>query len=204
MVERKSRQFSQLEFTFAGSGLLGRVAAAMLAARAPLVVRAKPAVAALRDRGSYLERDGTLSEACADLACKVGHPQLARQVEVCWNRRLVSSAGLADFRAERIELNPRLRGQSPEDTMRTLKHELAHLVAHARAGRRRIRPHGAQWRRACAELGIAGEKASHSLPLAPHRRMRARWSYSCPCCGEILERVRRMRHISACLPCCRK
>jgi predicted SprT family Zn-dependent metalloprotease len=37
---------------------------------------------------------------------------------------------------------------------RTLRHELAHLLAQFRVGRRRIAPHGPEWRIACRDLGI--------------------------------------------------
>ena len=57
---------------------------------------------------------------------------------------------------------------------RTLRHEAAHLLAHWRAGRRRIQTHGPEWRQACADLGIPGETVTHTLPLAPRRRQAAR------------------------------
>src|ERR1700687_2873461 len=41
-----------------------------------------------------------------------------------------------------------------DEIERTLRHELAHLLAQFRVGRRRIAPHGAEWRRACRDLGI--------------------------------------------------
>ena len=37
-----------------------------------------------------------------------------------------------------IEMNPKLKEFEPEELWRTLKHELAHLVAYERSGRRRI------------------------------------------------------------------
>jgi predicted SprT family Zn-dependent metalloprotease len=101
-----------------------------------------------------------------------------------------------------IELNPALRGIGPGEVERTLLHELAHLVAFERAGRRRIKPHGREWRRACRELGIPDESAGHRLEL-PSRTIRRRWAYICPACGVRLERVRRMRGHTACWACCR-
>ncbi len=147
--------------------------------------------------------DCELSDACAQMARKLGLPRLGRRVEVHWNRRLRSSAGLADYAAGRIELNPRLLEFAPEEPMHTLRHEMAHLVAHVRAGRRRIQTHGPEWRQACADLGIPGESACHTLPL-PRSRMRKKYRYTCPACGSALERVRRMRYVAACYDCCRK
>ncbi len=120
-----------------------------------------------------------------------------------WNPRMRSCAGRAySLPPCRIELNPRLRALSPGEVERTFWHELAHLVAHARAGRRRIAPHGAEWRRACVELGIPDESVTHRLPL-PRRRAQWRHFYICPGCRQVLPRVRPIRRRVACLACCR-
>ena len=86
---------------------------------------------------------------------------------------------------------------------RTLRHELAHLLAQWRAGRRRIAPHGAEWREACRDLGIADEARCHNLPFASKSFPR-RYVYRCPNCKEQFPRVRRIRRAIACLACCRK
>ncbi len=86
---------------------------------------------------------------------------------------------------------------------RTLRHELAHLLAQWRAGRRRIAPHGIEWRQACCDLGIADEARCHNLPFAT-RTYAARYVYVCPNCKEKFPRVRRIRRAIACLVCCRK
>ena len=105
------------------------------------------------------DRDEEWTRWCADAARKLGMPRLAGRVEVFWNSRLVTTAGLADCKNWRIELNPRLMEFEPEEPAHTARHELAHLVAQARAGRRRIATHGAEWRQACADLGIPGERS---------------------------------------------
>jgi predicted SprT family Zn-dependent metalloprotease len=84
-----------------------------------------------------------------------------------------------------------------------LRHELAHILAQFRAGRRRIPPHGAEWRNACSDLGIVDEKRCHNLPL-PARTYAARFVYRCPNCHQKFPRVRRVRRAVACLACCRK
>jgi predicted SprT family Zn-dependent metalloprotease len=113
-----------------------------------------------------------------------------------------STAGYAKWPQWRVELNPRLK-DFPGEVGRTLKHEVAHLIAHARAGRRRIAPHGREWKKACADLGIPDENARHTLPL-PARKQKRNFSYTCPACGVVVERVRRFRRRTACLTCCRK
>src|SRR6266446_8423633 len=57
-------------------------------------------------------------------------------------------------------------GMARDEVDRTLRHELAHLLAQFRVGRRRIAPHGPEWREACRDLGIADEARCHNLPFA--------------------------------------
>lgn len=133
---------------------------------------------------------------------RLGLEGLAARVTVRWNARMRSTAGRAGWPGAVIELNPALRDIGGREVERTFLHELAHLVAFERAGRRRIKPHGPQWRRACAELGIPGETACHRLEL-PSRTMRRQWVYECPVCRARVERVRRMRGHTACWTCCR-
>jgi predicted SprT family Zn-dependent metalloprotease len=85
---------------------------------------------------------------------------------------------------------------------RTLRHELAHLLAQFRAGRRRILPHGREWRQACHDLGIGDEKRCHNLPFPMRERVR-RFLYKCPNCDRDFARARRIHRAIACLACCR-
>ncbi len=129
-------------------------------------------------------------------------PGVAKLVTVSWNARLRSTAGYARYPSWAIELNPKLR-EFDGQVDRTLKHELAHLIAYHRAGRRRIEPHGREWRQACADLGIAGEKAQHRLPL-PRNEIERKLTYACPACQAPVHRVRKFRRPTACLNCCNK
>jgi predicted SprT family Zn-dependent metalloprotease len=86
---------------------------------------------------------------------------------------------------------------------RTLFHELAHLVAHHRCGRRKIAPHGPEWRQACYDLGLPNEARCHDLPL-PRRKLAREFVYQCPHCRSRLERVRAFRRPAACMMCCKK
>ena len=132
----------------------------------------------------------------------VGAMALAQRVRVDWDSRLRTTAGLAFPGCSLVKLNPRLREFGDAEIQRTLRHELAHLLAHERVGRRRIAPHGAEWRRACADLGLPDEKRTHDLPL-PRRVIAPRHHYRCVACGETLARVRPLKRGSACLRCCR-
>ena len=133
----------------------------------------------------------------------IGCRDLAHRVKVRWNARLSSTAGMASYALWQVTLNPRLADFGLAEIEITLKHELAHLVAKFRAGRRRIKPHGPEWKKACADLGLPDEKRCHSLPL-PRRRISRRHFYRCPHCKLEVERVRPFRVRVACLKCCRK
>lgn len=106
-----------------------------------------------------------------------------------------SSEDCSKKQAERIAVR--------DEVDRTLRHELAHLLAQWRVGRRRIAPHGKEWRRACCDLGIADEARCHDLLFAA-KVYEARYVYRCPNCKEEFPRVRRIRRAIACLACCRK
>jgi predicted SprT family Zn-dependent metalloprotease len=88
-----------------------------------------------------------------------------------------------------------------DEVDRTLRHELAHLLAQWRVGRRRIAPHGPEWRQACRDLGIADEARCHNLPFAS-KTYAPRYVYRCPNCKEKFPRVRKIRRAMACLACC--
>ena len=148
-------------------------------------------------------RDGALEAKARELLHSLGASAIADRVEVHWSSRLRTAAGRADYRRMLITLNPRLVAHGEEEIDRTFRHELAHLLAHRRAGRRRIQPHGSEWRKACADLGIAGEARCHSLPFPVRQRVRP-FLYRCPACQREFPRVRRIRRGLACLACCRR
>ncbi len=148
-------------------------------------------------------RDFELEAQSAALLRAARATRIADRVRVVWSSRLRTAAGRADSRSLVITLNPRLCEHGEAEIDRTLRHELAHLLAQSRAGRRRIRPHGDEWRAACDALGIGGESRCHALPF-PVQRRTARYVYGCPCCRRDFPRVRRIRRRLACLACCRE
>lgn len=146
--------------------------------------------------------DFELEAGASALLREAGAARIAHSVRVVWNPRLKTAAGRADYRAKMISLNPRLHDHGATEIDRTLRHELAHFLAQFRAGRRRISPHGPEWRAACRELGIAAELRCHTLPFPISQRPR-RFLYKCPNCQRDFPRVRRIRRVIACLACCR-
>ena len=135
------------------------------------------------------------------LLCSLGAKRIATKLRVEWNSRLKTAAGRADYRQKLISLNPRLV-EHPAEIDRTLRHELAHILAQIRAGRRRISPHGREWQQACRDLEIADEKRCHTLPF-PTKRYAPRFIYRCPNCRRDFARVRKIKRTVACLACCR-
>jgi SprT protein len=150
----------------------------------------------------FRKRDVGLETTARELLRSLGAAQIAGELRVEWNSRLKTAAGRADYREKLVSLNPRLI-EHPDEIDRTLRHELAHILAQFRAGRRRILPHGNEWRQACVDLGMAHEKRCHNLPF-PARTYVARFVYCCPNCHQEFPRVRRVRRAVACLACCRK
>jgi predicted SprT family Zn-dependent metalloprotease len=142
-----------------------------------------------------------LLKTARELLCSLGAKRIATELRVEWNSRLKTAAGRADHRQKLISLNPRLV-EHPAELDRTLRHELAHILAQLRAGRRRISPHGSEWQKACRDLGIAGEKRCHTLPF-PAKSYAPRFIYRCPICRRDFPRVRRIKRTVACLACCR-
>ena len=175
----------QLEFVLVGRAL-----------RLPVSKTASDALA-LQFQGV----DPDLERQARDLLRANGAARIAAELRVEWNSRLKTSAGRADYRQKLISLNPRLF-EHPAEIDRTLRHEVAHILAQFRAGRRRIPAHGAEWQQACRDLGIADEKRCHNLPF-PARRYTPRFIYRCPNCRQEFPRVRRVRRAVACLACCR-
>ncbi|MFQ3578492.1 MAG: SprT-like domain-containing protein [Verrucomicrobiia bacterium] len=148
-------------------------------------------------RDLILERRGRL------LAARFGCRCVERALVVKWSGRLTTTAGLANLRSTQITLNIRLKEISEAEVERTFLHELAHLIAHERAGNRRIKAHGVEWRRACADLGIPNESVRHNLPFK-RRKLEARFYYLCAHCGKSIARVRKIQHPAACAECCNR
>jgi len=142
-----------------------------------------------------------LLKTARELLCSLGAKRIAIELRVEWNSRLKTAAGRADYRQKLISLNPRLV-EHPAEIDRTLRHELAHILAQFRVGRRRISPHGPEWQQACRDLGIADEKRCHTLPF-PAKHYTPRFIYRCANCRRDFPRVRKIKRTVACLACCR-
>jgi SprT protein len=152
--------------------------------------------------GHTAETAVLLQTEARELLCSLGAKRIATELRVEWNVRLKTAAGRADYSQKLISLNPKLL-EHPAEIDRTLRHELAHILAQFRAKcRRRLSPHGPEWQQACRDLGIADEKRCHTLPF-PAKRYAPRFIYRCPNCRRDYPRVRKIKRTVACLTCCR-
>ena len=188
--KRKISDFFQREFDFIAPVLPPRILEKQPAAEIHPVPVAREA------------KDEELTRGARTLLESIGESLLAQNIRVRWNPRLRSTAGRAYRTRSLVELNPALLGVENDEIDRTLRHELAHLVAYRRARKRRIAPHGPEWREACAALGIPGENRCHTLDF-PRSRQRRHFAYVCLHCGKEIRRVRRIRGQVACFYCCK-
>ena len=184
------RLFRQLELPFRGTDILAvgppGVPPGRSTDRRPVGLTAETAVPRRSGQDAGLERKAR------ELLLANSAGRIASEVRVEWNTRLKSCAGRADYRRKLILLNPRLHEHGSAEIDRTFRHELAHLLAQFRAGRRRILPHGNEWREACQDLGIGDETRCHNLPFATKVYL-PRYVYRCPNCKEESPRARRIR-----------
>ena len=72
-----------------------------------------------------------LLQTARQLLCSLGAKRIATELRVEWNSRLKTAAGRADYRQKLISLNPQLV-EHPSEIDRTLRHELAHILAQFR------------------------------------------------------------------------
>jgi predicted SprT family Zn-dependent metalloprotease len=149
---------------------------------------ALPTLPALRE---MLGRLGVAWD-CPDLPCRV---------KVVYNPRLTTTLGRAAFADMRLELNPRLLREHPDELAATLAHEAAHLVVHMRYAK--ALPHGREFKTLMRAVNLS-PKATHSLPVEHLRKRRGRYLYlhRCGDCGQefVARSVRRGYYCLACGP----
>ncbi len=103
-----------------------------------------------------------------------------------WSRRMRHTLGRAYMRQDLIRLSAWLDHRQAHDTLR---HELAHIAV---GSRRRLKPHGPQWRDWAERLGIEPRAVSRNGPAnaPPRRDNRMAWGLECKKCGIRLVRQR--------------
>lgn len=92
----------------------------------------------------------------------------------------------------RIRYNLALAKHQPEAFIQqTVPHEVAHVVT--RLLYPKARPHGPEWRRVMAHLGIADVQRCHNFAVAPPSHSQRRWPYRCSCRDHQLSATRHNR-----------
>lgn len=103
-----------------------------------------------------------------------------------------------------IRYNPILLRENPQSFIaQTVPHEVAHLLAYLRHGRR-IRPHGPEWRAIMLQLGAAPERCHrYDLTRVPRRALRV-FPYHCGCGDHELSTIRHHRVLAGQTYLCRR
>jgi SprT protein len=106
------------------------------------------------------------------------------------------AAGMYQVRGRQrvIRYNPYLFARYPRDSLEvTVPHEVAHYITDMLFDRRRVRPHGAQWRGVMQAMGVDTlVTANYDLAGIPVRRQR-RYVYHCVCRDHRLSACRHNR-----------
>ena len=95
-----------------------------------------------------------------------------------------AAAGMFKVHGRRrwIRYNPWIFAKHFEDNLvDTVPHEVAHFIVHEVFGRRRVKPHGEEWRMLMTAFGAEPRATFHlELEGIPHRRQRTH-PYRCHC-----------------------
>ncbi len=152
-------------------------------------------------QGDPLPTKRVLREMVESLSQAWKCPDLPRLVKIGYNPRLTTTLGRAVFNDMRVELNPHLLCDNPDELAPTLAHELAHLVVNMRYGR--VSPHGREFKTLMRAVNLSG-KATHNLPVSHLRRRQTKYLYlhRCEECGYqfVARSVRRQYYCLACGP----
>jgi len=99
--------------------------------------------------------------------------------------------------ATEIRYNPWLFNRYFEENMdNTVPHEVAHYVVHRLFSRRRVRPHGKEWRDVMVAFGVA-PRTTCSFDLQGIPRRHTRWfEYFCRCRSHQLSSIRHNRVVA--------
>ena len=95
---------------------------------------------------------------------------------------------------QQIRYNPYIFSKYFEDNLaNTVPHEVAHFVVNALYGRRKVQPHGIEWRTVMQRLGAEPSvTCRYDLRGIPQRRQR-RFEYRCGCNTHAMSTVRHNR-----------
>jgi SprT protein len=98
------------------------------------------------------------------------------QLEIRWNKRMRSRAGVCRPRQRMIELNPNLLKEDRQ-AEEVLVHELCHMAVSIRWPT--ARPHGQKWKKLMTHMGFPPNRCHNLIPARAHRQKR--WPLRCVC-----------------------
>lgn len=96
-----------------------------------------------------------------------------------------------------------LRGNQEDFLVRTVGHEVAHVVDRVIAGRARIRPHGPGWKAVMAAFGLPATRC-HDYETTPARQPAVTFPFRCACREWRFTIVRQRRHARGMVYSCPK
>ena len=109
-------------------------------------------------------------------------------IEIRVNPRMRTTAGRAWHVFRRIDLNPHLFWEHPEELRDTVLHEVAHLLAGPRKG------HGAEWKRICLKIGARPTRCPDMATAKALYRPQKRHAVRCSACGQTWQVSTRKRN----------
>jgi predicted SprT family Zn-dependent metalloprotease len=122
----------------------------------------------------------------ARLALVWGTPDLESRVHLRTSRRMTRTLARAFPSTGEVRISTRVLEFAPEDLLLEIVcHEAAHVACFLIHGRR-VRPHGAEWRRLMRRAGYAPRVRlnTDAIPSFPQPSRRPRvYQHHCPACG---------------------
>jgi len=114
---------------------------------------------------SVITSEKELKEATEHLIKKF---DLGIDIEVEIADRFKQKAGQYRHSERKVRISHHLIDNHPGEVIDTVKHELGHAVAMHRYGKRRVKPHGKEWKSIMEEMEVDKPKACHDLQLTEY------------------------------------
>lgn len=123
-----------------------------------------------QDTGSSLSPSVVTSEQELEEATErlIRKFDLGIDIEVEIAKRFKQKAGQYRHGERKIRISQHLIDNHPRKIIETVKHEIGHAVAMHRYGKRRIKPHGKEWKSIMQEMEVDKPEACHNLQLTEY------------------------------------
>lgn len=110
-----------------------------------------------------------------------------KRLSSTWGRCCYSRNGVP----EKLELSVKLlRGAKEEDIKQVVLHELAHALVWVNYGNKRTKPHGVEFKEACAILGCTHTGATNAINLDNSKLNDYKYELYCPKCNESIRQYK--------------